>query len=131
MVKSVIKEILIIILLIVAILLILGIMFYEYTPNSKQVPTAVAEYTLSAEVEKELNETIKAQETQNIIETYRVDDDDLALDRRKKIFEEGKINPFSKSAEEPSNSNNSNSNTNSSGNSQGTGNEGKLLNTVK
>ena len=99
MVKSVIKEILIIILLIVAILLILGIMFYEYTPNSKQVPTAVAEYTLSADIEKELNETIKAQETQNIIETYRVDDDDLALDRRKKIYEEGKINPFSKSAE--------------------------------
>ena len=123
MVKSVIKEILIIILLIVAILLILGIMFYEYTPNSKQVPTAVAEYTLS--------ETIKAQETQNIIETYRVDDDDLALDRRKKIYEEGKINPFSKSAEDPSSSNNSSSNTNSSGNSQGTGNEGKLLNTVK
>ena len=56
MVKSVIKEILIIILLIVAILLILGIMFYEYTPNSKQVPTAVAEYTLSADIEKELNE---------------------------------------------------------------------------
>lgn len=133
MIKSVIKEILIILLLIVAILLILGIMFYEYTPNSKKVPTAVAEYTLSADVESELNETIKVSQTQNIIETYRVDNDDLELDRRKKNYEQGKINPFSKSTNENYNNSNINNNSNSSvGNTQETETQGgKLLNTVK
>lgn len=138
MVKSVIKEILIIILLIIAILLILGIMFYDYTPNAKKVPTAVAEYTLSAEIENELAETINASQTQNIVQTYRVDNEDLELDKKKKNYDEGKINPFSKVETEKSQSTNNNSNSNNNNNSnsytntQETQNEsGKLLNTSK
>ena len=73
MVKSVIKEIFIIILLILAILLVLGVMFYDYRPSTKTIPTAVAEYRLSADIQEELDETIKASEVQNIIKTYYIE----------------------------------------------------------
>ena len=42
MVKSIIKEIIIMLLLCVAILLILGVLFYDYIPSNKVVPGKIA-----------------------------------------------------------------------------------------
>ena len=77
MIKSITKEIFIIILLILAILLILCILFYDYRPSTKKIPVPVAEYILPDTVQEELNETIKALETQNIVKTYYIDASDL------------------------------------------------------
>ena len=53
MIKSIIKEIFIIILLVIAIILTLGIVFYDYRPSNKKIPSKVAEYTLSEEMSEE------------------------------------------------------------------------------
>lgn len=136
MIKSIIKEILIIILLIIAILLALGIVFYEYNPTSKTVPNKVAEYVLPKEMDEELQETIEASETQNIVKTYRVDSADLTGYEKSGEYKKGKINPFSKETIQGSNNtdntNTDNNNTNSTGNNtNGTGIQGNFLNTVK
>ena len=57
MLKSVIKEIFIILLLSIAILLILGILFYDYIPINKVVPEKEA-YVTPENVRNEIDETI-------------------------------------------------------------------------
>ena len=42
--KSIIKEIFIILLLCIAIALIFGVVFYDYIPNNKVVPSTVEAY---------------------------------------------------------------------------------------
>lgn len=128
MVKSIIKEILIIILLIVAITLVLGILFYDYRPTNKKVPSEVSAYILPTEVQTELDETIKTAESQNIIKTYRVEGRDLDYYKRTNEYDTGKVNPFGRISEGVSNNTNSNGNENTSGN--GT-NGGGYFNTVK
>lgn len=94
MIKSITKEIFIIILLILAILLILCILFYNYRPSTKKIPVPVAEYILPDTVQEELNETIKALEAQNIVKTYYIDASDLKGYERTRVYDKGKPNPF-------------------------------------
>ncbi len=148
MIKSVIKEVLIILLLIIAIVLILGIVFYEYTPTTKKVPSKVSEYTLPEEMVKELEETIESAETQNIIQTYRVTSEDLYNAKIYNEYDSGKINPFesiSKPATTPSENNvggssdgGNNANNTTTGNNQAeensnplNNNQGQFFNEVK
>ena len=55
MAKNVIKELIIILLLCLAIILILGILLYEYVPMTKTIPNPVS-YTVPEGVEEELND---------------------------------------------------------------------------
>ncbi len=91
MLKSVIKEIFIILLLSIAILLILGILFYEYIPINKVVPEKEA-YTTPDEVKNEIDEEIS--ESQKIEVTYEVTDADLNVYEQTGSYSEGKANPF-------------------------------------
>lgn len=130
MIKSIIKEMLIIILLIVMILLVLGILFYDYNPTTARIPTAVENYSLPIEMQDELNETIKTTETQNLVQTYSVDRYDLYDYEKSKDYEKGKPNPFAETAtKENSTSNKNQTNTNNS--SQSSNNSGSFLNEVK
>ena len=61
MLKSVIKEIIIILLLSIAILLILGIFFYDYIPINQTVPTKEA-YVTPNTVKEEIDEIIAGSE---------------------------------------------------------------------
>lgn len=135
MVKSVIKEIFIIILLILAILLVLGVMFYDYRPSTKTIPTAVAEYRLSADIQEELDETIKASEVQNIIKTYYIDASDLKVYQQSKAYEKGKPNPFEKVTSQSVDTNTSSKGTeknkNTSSGSSGNTTQGQYFNNVK
>lgn len=144
MIKSIIKEVCIIILLIIAIVLILGIVFYDYNPTNKKVPNEAEAYVLSEEMQEELNETIKATETQNIVKVYQVDKSDLTGYEKSKDYDKGKRNPFEKMPTEVdnTNSNNANSNSNNSGISNNNSNsssntnqenesQGSFLNTIK
>lgn len=96
MVKVIFKEILMVILLLVAIALILAIVFYEYIPTSKVLPAKVIEYKIPQELEKELNESILAED--NIIRSYQIDSQDLKIYESTKDYSKGKINPFEKEA---------------------------------
>ena len=134
MIKSIIKEVFIIILLVVAILLVLGILFYDYNPATAKIPTAVEEYSLPIDMQQELNETIMSTETQNLVQTYSVDRDDLDDYERTKDYEKGKPNPFAASVtteNSTSNNNNNKNQTSTNKSPQSSNNSGSFLNEVK
>lgn len=92
MVKSIIKEIFIMLLLIISIVLIITVLFYSYRPSIKTVPSKVGQYDLPAKVQEELD--TKIMETQNIVKTYKVDSDDLYQYQKSNDYDKGKDNPF-------------------------------------
>ena len=71
MVKRIIKELIIVLLLCLAIILVLGVLLYEYVPSSKVVPEKVA-YTTPENVKIELEKAQDVDESQ-VIMTYQVD----------------------------------------------------------
>ncbi len=93
MAKKVIKEIIIMLLLCLAIILILGVLLYEYVPSNKIVPDEVS-YTTPASVQEELS---KSEDVENdeVILTYSVDSTDLDNYERINTYVPGKPNPFS------------------------------------
>lgn len=93
MAKSIFKEIIIFLLLLVVIALILGILFYNYIPSNKTVPVALKQYELSEEAKEELKETM-SQTSENIVKTYSIGDTDLSVYETTKDYNKGKVNPF-------------------------------------
>lgn len=93
MAKNIVKEIIIILLLCLAIILILGILLYEYAPMSKTVPNPVS-YTTPEDVQQELSSSSDVDAGQ-IIMTYEVDSTDLNNYERINDYQPGKANPFS------------------------------------
>lgn len=130
MAKSIIKEIIIVLLLCLAIMLVLGILLYEYVPITKTLPNEVS-YTTPENVKQELLSSSDVDDTQ-VIMTYEVNQDDLNNYRRVQDYVPGKANPFSSyetTAENPtgsgsstggSSSNSSSSNSSSSNTSTNT-----------
>ena len=138
MAKNVIKEIIILLLLCLAIILLLGILLYEYVPMSKTVPNSVS-YTTPEDVQQELASSSDVDNSQ-IILTYEVDSTDLNNYERINDYQPGKANPFSSyetsgentttngsatggsnSSSGSSSSNSNNTNTSSSGNTTTSG----------
>ena len=93
MTKSILKEIIIVLLLCLAIILVLGILLYDYVPISKTVPNQVA-YTTPEDVKQELIQSGSLDESE-VIMTYEVNSDDLNNYKRVKDYKPGKANPFS------------------------------------
>lgn len=93
MAKTVIKEIIIMLLLCLAIILLLGILLYEYVPMTKTIPNLVS-YTTPDNVKQELADTDGIDESQ-IIMTYEVDSTDLNNYKSIQNYKPGKANPFS------------------------------------
>lgn len=91
--KSILKELIIVLLLCLAIILILAILLYEYVPMSKTLPNQVA-YTTPEDVKQELLTASEVDESQ-IVMTYEVNSDDLNNYKRIKDYNPGKANPFS------------------------------------
>lgn len=121
--KSVAKEIMILILLILAVILILGILFYNYVPFNKIVPSKVEAYKTAESVKNEIDENIVSYPKQNIV--FEITDEDLALYRQTKSYNPGKSNPFALEA-----STSVATNINSSGSTSGTTSSGNVTNSV-
>ena len=122
MAKSVIKELIIVLLLCLAIILVLGILFYEYIPIAKEVPEDV-KYSTSDEIQEQKTEIrgLTADEEYYSGETDSINSDDLNNYRRTQDYVPGKANPFAAyetSAEEPA-ENGSSTGSSSSGSSSG------------
>lgn len=110
MLKSVIKEVFIILLLSIAILLVLGILFYDYIPTNRVVPTKKA-YSTPEEVKNEIEEEVT--ETEKVEVSYEVTDADLNIYKQTGSYTEGKANPFAlESTANETNDENGNTNTN-------------------
>lgn len=133
MIKSIIKEFAILVLLIIAIGLIFIIVFYDYNTVNTTVPKKVEAYELTDGVKEELNESLKVKDTQELVKTYILDENDLRGYEAINAYEKGKPNPFSKYIEYSSdtNSTESESNTTSNNSTSTGGDEGRLSNGVK
>lgn len=110
MAKSIIKEIIIVLLLCLAIILVLGILLYEYVPITKTIPNEVA-YTTPSEVKEELLSNPEVDESK-IIMTYEVNQEDLNNYKKIQDYKPGKANPFA-----PAGTSGTNTTTNGSANS--------------
>lgn len=116
--KSVIKEILIIVLLCCAVCLILGVVFYDYIPTNKVIPSQVQAYQTSNTIKDEISQGVSNYEAGNYI--FEITDSDLSLYRQSDSYDPGKANPFASSAlseNTTTNTGNTTSNGNTSNNS--------------
>ena len=103
MAKSIIREIIIMLLLCVAIVLIIGILFYDYIPSNKVIP-AKETYETPENVKEEINEQITEMEKTEI--SYEITDADLNIYKQSQSYKPGKKDPFALQ-EEVANTNNS------------------------
>ena len=135
MAKNIIKEIIIMLLLCLAIILILGVILYEYVPSNKILPEEVS-YVTPQNIKEELQNSDSIEEDKVIL-TYEIDESDLTNYQKIKDYKPGKVNPFStyeeKTEENQSqngqNTTNNNSGSTNSDNSSSTG--GNTQNSVQ
>lgn len=114
MAKNIFKEIVIILLLALAIILILGVILYEYIPTNKIIPEKVS-YITPENIKQEIQTDTSVDDTEVVI-TYQIDSTDLNNYEKIQEYVPGKKNPFSDLNEKVEENNSSNSETNSGGN---------------
>lgn len=121
MAKNVIKELIIILLLCLAIILILGILLYEYVPMTKTIPNPVS-YTVPEGVEEELNDVSDQVLLSFDNSSEEIDSTELNNYERINNYQPGKADPFSSYEQSTSTSgeNTTTSNSSTAGNSSGT-----------
>lgn len=93
MTKNIIKEIIIVLLLTLAIILVLGVLLYEYVPANKIIPEKIS-YNTPESVKSELQAYTNVDDTEVVI-TYEIDSTDLNNYRKIHEYVPGKKNPFS------------------------------------
>lgn len=91
--KSIIKEIFIILLVCIAIVLIMTVIFYNFIPANKIIPTKVTAYerpeNIESEISVETDNTFTMQE-----QDYTVQDSDLNKYKQSQSYNPGKPDPF-------------------------------------
>ena len=98
MIKSIIKETCIMLLLCVAIVLVLGVIFYDYIPANKAIPNKLATYSTPENVREEIEQEVEGSEfnkQENL--TYDITGADLDLFEKTNSFISGKPDPFAAS----------------------------------
>lgn len=91
--KDVIKEIFIVVLLGFLIILLLGVILYDYVPANKEIPAEIS-YSTPQNVKSELQSGDGVDEDKVIL-TYKIDKTDLYNYQRVNDYKPGKTNPFS------------------------------------
>jgi len=115
---EIIKDIITSILILVCIVVVLCIIFYDRISISKVIPET-EDYILTQKMQEELKDT-NLDDTQEVVVNYYIDASDLKKYEQTKEYDKGKSNPFAEV--DISNTNNSNesssttNNTNTSGN---------------
>ncbi len=126
--KIIIRETCIILLLCIAVILVLGIVFYEYIPITKVIPTKIS-YTVPENIKNELETENEVQELVTQTTIYEITTSDLKKYENIGIYDKGKSNPFAM----PSQTNTNNTavdNNITTGNDNTNSNEEHLFNTV-
>lgn len=119
MIKTILKEIIIMILLCVAIIFILSVLFYDYNPINKIVPNKIA-YSVPENIKNELEEEEKV-ENKLVVENkvYTIQGSDLNLYKKSNTYNPSKENPFAKTSSGAPSGTGSGNNVNGSGTSTG------------
>lgn len=127
MIKSILKEIIIVLLLCAIILFVLGILFYDYNPINKVVPNKIA-YTVPENVRNELQENV--QNTLSVEnKVYTIEGSDLNIYKKSKTYNPSKENPFASTSTEESNVTTSGNTIKTNDNAQNTNANGTKTNT--
>lgn len=124
--KKVIKEIAIVLLLCIAIILVLGLLFYQYIPTNKIVPNKVA-YKLPENIAQELNNDVDEAGFVNI--TYTLDSSEIKQSEKKNEYDPGRQDPFA-AIEQENQTNNVTGNSSAGGNTAGNSNTSGNTNTT-
>lgn len=114
MFKTIIKEICIILLITVAVGLILALIFYQYLPSNKIIPSKVTAYATPGEVSKEIEEDSQ-DEFEAVNTVFTVTDADLSLYKSEKSYNPGKVDPFAEVSNETAGAGNTTASTPSEG----------------
>lgn len=88
----IIKDLIISILVVICIVLILSVIFYDKISLSKVIPES-QEYLLTDEMQQELEET-NLDDAQEVVTKYYIDAADLKKYEKTKEYNKGKQNPF-------------------------------------
>ena len=96
--KNIIKELIIFLLLSLAIILILGVLLYEYVPSNKIIPEKVS-YTTPEKIKTEL-QTDESVDSTEVVVTYQIDSTDLNNYRKINEYVPGRKNPFESTKKE-------------------------------
>ena len=89
---EVIKDLIISVLIIICIIVILSIIFYDEISLGKVIPEA-EEYFLTEEMEQEIEDT-NLEEAKEVIVNYYIDATDLKKYEKTNEYNKGKSNPF-------------------------------------
>lgn len=92
MTKNIFKEIIIILLLTLAIILLLGVLLYDYVPMNKVVPEKVT-YVATEDVKNAISDSEIGQSNE-VIQTYEVTATDLKNYKKGNEYKSGRKNPF-------------------------------------
>ena len=95
---GIIKDLIISLLIVVAIVLVLSVIFYDEISLSKVIPES-EEYIMSEDMQEELDKGYINEEEQ-IITTYYIDAADLKKYENTKEYDKGKKNPFAQESVE-------------------------------
>lgn len=90
--KNIIKEIIMILLLTLAIILVLGVLLYEYVPANKIIPEKVS-YTTPEEAKTEL-ETDVNENNEELYVDYHIDSAQIKNYQKIQEYVPGRKNPF-------------------------------------
>lgn len=109
--KSLSKELFIMALLLMIVVFMVGIIFYEYMPNNKTVPEPITYQTdgSTASVLQEIAATTTstggstATETQSVIKSYSIGTKELSTAASKQSYTSGKTDPFAEYVETATN----------------------------
>lgn len=126
MTKNFFKELIIVLLLLVAIVLLLGIFLYDYIPTNKIVPK-IEQYQVPNNIQEELKSTVNDISEEQTKIVYEIDGTDLNNYEKTNDYQKGKVNPFAQDINETqpnaqatssttNSSTNANNNTNNSNN---------------
>jgi hypothetical protein len=116
MAKAIIKEIFIMLLLCVAIVLVFGVIFYDYIPTNKAVPNKLEAYVTPENIQEEIDEEI--MEMNKVEVSYEITESDLDMYKQTHSYTPGKRDPFSASTDYTNNA--GGNNTGNAGNNGGT-----------
>lgn len=94
MAKDIFKQGIITIAIIMAILLVLAIIFYQYIPTNKVIPTKVTEYKTPESVIPEISENTTEQEFSSENQVMEITDSDLSIYKSQRSYNPGKSDPF-------------------------------------
>ena len=91
--KSIIKEIFILTLILIAIALILAIILYNYSPSKKALPNKV-EYSTPDNISQEIGSMDDIEGTTPVTITYELDETNIKNSKKSGSYNSGKQNPL-------------------------------------